>query len=168
MRILITGSREDMVPWEWLHRDWSWLLQQCAARSEGLWLVHGACPTGVDEEVNRFKEMMSDRWWSSRPSSDLFPLFPLGIERHPAGAPFWEFGPWPAAGPKRNAHMVSLGADLCLAYPLGESKGTRGCAKLAIGAGIPTLITEYPPFVDPMPFPERLARYMPGLNLWEK
>jgi hypothetical protein len=39
--------------------------------------------------------------------------------------------------------MVDLGADLCLAYPRGASKGTRGCAKMAVDAGIPTLMTEW-------------------------
>jgi hypothetical protein len=41
-----------------------------------------------------------------------------------------------SAGHRRNAHMVSLGADVCLAFPLGESRGTRGCMKLAAAAGI--------------------------------
>ena len=40
-------------------------------------------------------------------------------------------------GHVRNHHMVSLGADLCLAFPLGESRGTRGCMAAAHKAGIP-------------------------------
>ncbi|BBX09437.1 hypothetical protein MAIC_42400 [Mycolicibacterium aichiense] len=42
-----------------------------------------------------------------------------------------------AAGHIRNNHMVSLGADLCLPFPLGESRGTRGCMLAAQKAGIP-------------------------------
>jgi hypothetical protein len=34
--------------------------------------------------------------------------------------------------------MVELGADFCIGFPLGESKGTRGCMELARKAGIPT------------------------------
>lgn len=50
-----------------------------------------------------------------------------------------------SAGPERNRRMVALGADLCLAYAMGTSKGTRGCARLAVKAEIPTLVTEYGP-----------------------
>jgi hypothetical protein len=35
--------------------------------------------------------------------------------------------------------MVSLGATLCIAFPLGASEGTRGCMRLAEAAGIPVL-----------------------------
>jgi hypothetical protein len=42
-----------------------------------------------------------------------------------------------AAGPIRNAEMVALGADVCLALPIGLSPGTRGCIDLAEAAGIP-------------------------------
>lgn len=53
-------------------------------------------------------------------------------EAHPAD---WErFGR--SAGHRRNAEMVALGADLCLAFPLGVSRGTRGCMALAERAGI--------------------------------
>ena len=41
-----------------------------------------------------------------------------------------------AAGPIRNQKMVDLGADVCLAFPLGESRGTRHCMKAAEKAGI--------------------------------
>lgn len=165
MRVLITGSRDTSVSWGHLHEDWAWLFQQCLDRGRKLWLVHGDCPTGVDAEVSRFDDATQFTWWSQRGHAVTFPMFPLGIERHPAGAPFWEFGPWPAAGPKRNRHMVSLGADLCLAYPLGLSSGTRGCAAMALEAGIPTLLTEYGNWG---PLSERLAKYLPGLNLWEE
>lgn len=41
-----------------------------------------------------------------------------------------------AAGHIRNQQMVDLGADVCLAFPKGESKGTRNCMKRAEKAGI--------------------------------
>ena len=56
----------------------------------------------------------------------------LECEAHPAD---WaRFGR--SAGHRRNAEMVALGADLCLAFPLGVSRGTRGCMALAERAGI--------------------------------
>lgn len=56
-------------------------------------------------------------------------------ERHPAD---WNRH-GRAAGPIRNTHMISLGADVLLAFPIGESPGTRGCITLAVAAGIPVL-----------------------------
>lgn len=42
----------------------------------------------------------------------------------------------PVAGIWRNQQMVNLGADVCLAFPLGESRGTRDCMRRAERAGI--------------------------------
>lgn len=42
-----------------------------------------------------------------------------------------------AAGPIRNQAMVDAGADICLAFPIGPSPGTRDCARRAAAAGIP-------------------------------
>lgn len=57
------------------------------------------------------------------------------VEVHEAN---WdEFGK--AAGHIRNDEMAKLGADVCVAFPLGESKGTRGMMKLCKKYGI-TLI----------------------------
>lgn len=60
------------------------------------------------------------------------------IEAHPAA---WAVH-GTAAGPIRNQEMVALGAELCLAFPLGESRGTRGCMALADAAGIPLVTYE--------------------------
>ena len=54
------------------------------------------------------------------------------IESHPAE---WKtYGK--AAGMRRNAEMVALGADLCLAFPTPASIGTYGCMEMARKAGI--------------------------------
>lgn len=45
-----------------------------------------------------------------------------------------------AAGHRRNAQMVQRGAAVCLAFPLGVSRGTRGCMELAEKAGIPVRV----------------------------
>lgn len=88
-------------------------------------VVHGACPAGgVDEYA---------AGWASR--------CPFTVpEAHPAEI----FGAWPACGPKRNSHMVSLGANLCLGFPAPGSKGTWDCLRKAVDAGIPTRVHVLP------------------------
>lgn len=39
----------------------------------------------------------------------------------------------------RNKQMVDFGADVCVAFPVGESKGTRMTMALARQAGIPVV-----------------------------
>jgi 3-keto-L-gulonate-6-phosphate decarboxylase len=48
-----------------------------------------------------------------------------------------------AAGPLRNQKMVDLGADICLAFLMPDSKGTADCISKAEKAGIPIIITLY-------------------------
>lgn len=45
-----------------------------------------------------------------------------------------------SAGPIRNQKMVDLGADLLLAYPSKDGRGTQDCIARAVKAGIPTLV----------------------------
>lgn len=44
------------------------------------------------------------------------------------------------AGPIRNAAMVALGADVCLAFPMPGSRGTWDCVQRARAAGIPVVL----------------------------
>ena len=75
------------------------------------------------------------------------------VEDHPVSAEEWErLGK--KAGHERNKHMVSLGADWCVAFPIDVSRGTRGCVKLARAAEIPTEVFEYEPRVFNFPKPE--------------
>lgn len=85
-------------------------------------VVHGACPTGADR--------IADDWCVGN--------FFLA-EEHPAD---WETH-GKAAGPIRNAEMVNLGADICLAFPLPSSRGTKNCMRLAREAGIPIAVYNY-------------------------
>jgi hypothetical protein len=63
------------------------------------------------------------------------------VEAHPAqNHPTEDFGPWPACGPRRNHFMISLGADLLVAFPGPDSRGTRGCVEAAWGR-IPVIFT---------------------------
>lgn len=115
-RILVTGSRSwtDIACIERaLYNEY---LQM---RDDGpVILVSGACPTGADA--------IAEHVWAR---------YQLAIERHPAD---WEeYGK--AAGFVRNAQMVDLGADVCLAFIRNESKGASHTADLAEAAGIRTL-----------------------------
>lgn len=111
-RVLITGSRT------WTNAT---VIRDAlrAAWGDGTTvLVHGACPTGAD----RIAEVFWRRWGGH-------------VERHPAD--WTRHGR--AAGFRRNAAMVALGADLCLAFIRDDSPGATHTARLAEHAGITTV-----------------------------
>ena len=120
-RILVTGSRE------WLDRRGVWrALHEQAIGTDGVTVVHGDCPTGADRYARE--------WCAETQLEGL----PVTEERHPAD---WDKH-GRAAGPIRNNEMVALGADIVLAFPLGESRGPRGCMRAADAAGIPVITYE--------------------------
>jgi hypothetical protein len=107
-RVLITGSRD----WD----DHDLIEQQLWHHSNAdTVLVTGACPTGADH--------IAETIWND---------WALPIERHPA---HWHRD-GKRAGYIRNAHMVHLGADICLAFIRGNSRGASMTAHLAEQAGI--------------------------------
>lgn len=112
MRILVTGSRD----WE----DSAAIDTAIQGVIGNQWgphtVVHGDCPTGADRQA--------DHWARYRG---------LEVETHPAD---WSIGK--RAGFVRNAEMVALGADVCLAFIKADSKGASMTARLAEEAGIPT------------------------------
>ena len=112
MRILVTGSRE------WSNQAAIDYALALAFAGEDTVIVHGDCPTGADRLAKE---------WAER--------FGVQQEAHPADGETHG----KAAGPKRNQEMVDLGADVCLAFPLGESRGTRDCMRRASEAGIPVI-----------------------------
>ena len=121
MRLLITGSR-DWSRADLIHAALDAALSELVTGpADIVTLVHGACPTGADA--------IAAAYWSQ---------LGLPVEAHPAD---W-IRHGRAAGPVRNAMMVNAGADLCLAFPKGASRGTRGCLRLAQQAGIPVRVLE--------------------------
>jgi hypothetical protein len=118
MRVLVTGARDCPNPCV-VHA----VLDHATVGHEQVTIVHGACHLGGADAY-------AQQWADDRG---------MATEQHPAA----QFGTWPKCGPKRNAHMVSLGADLCLAFPGTRSRGTWDCARKAKAAGIPTIIV-YP------------------------
>lgn len=114
MRVIITGSRSWHCP------DLARRVVRSLAIKHGpaLVIVHGAA-RGVDLS---FAEAATE----------------LGVAQEPHPADWAAHGR--GGGPIRNAEMIAAGAGLCLAFhpDLIASKGTGGCARLAIKAGIPT------------------------------
>lgn len=110
-RILVTGSRTwtDNAP---IRAE----LDQWRHRLPGAVLVHGNA-RGAD----RIAAAIWRRW-------------DLPTEAHPAQWNRLGRG----AGHARNRAMITLGADVCLAFIRDGSPGATGCAELAEAAGIPT------------------------------
>lgn len=120
MRILITGSRNHTD--RKLIRDAIYRTYCDAGMPDKVTVVHGACPSGGADKI----------------AHDIALEYGFNVEPHPAN---WKrYGP--SAGPKRNGKMVLLGADICLAFPLGESRGTWDCVSQARARQIPVLIFE--------------------------
>jgi hypothetical protein len=113
-RVLVTGSRDwDDDPL--LCITLAMVVQEAPAGARPV-IVHGACPRGADNTA--------DIWARNHQ---------LAIERHRAD--------WSrhgrAAGFRRNAEMVALGADVVLAFIKDGSRGASHTADLAEKAGIP-------------------------------
>jgi hypothetical protein len=122
-RILVTGSRT------WDDKEFIWnVLDLALAELRDVTVVHGACPKGADAIAHGWvRHQLVNGGGEVR------------AERHPAD---WSTH-GRAAGFRRNAEMVQLGADLCLAFVRDGSRGASNCADLAERAGIEVRRFEY-------------------------
>lgn len=159
-RVLVTGSRDWTDKGKLASVLWSWR----EIHKKQPVLVHGAA-RGVD--------LMAAELWEG---------WGLKTEPHPAKwslhswadpavisglVPHWHCPDWHAgrrtcmkAGFRRNAEMVALGADVCLAFVMpcsrpscGQPKphsshGAWGCGQLALQAGIGVVWTKGAPYEE--------------------
>lgn len=116
MRILITGSRE------WTDEPAIRAALNAAIRgvsSHKITVVHGGA-RGADSVAGRIAEE-----------------YEIDVEVH---RPDYRKHARNRAPLERNLHMVRLGADICLAFPIGLGwSGTRHCMQAAAAAGIPVV-----------------------------
>lgn len=118
-RLLITGSRH------WTNRDVIYSALSDANKNFNLKLqfknilIQGECPYGGADAI----------------AKEIWESWGLEVESYPV-----EVVNGKILGPKRNAKMVKSGADLCLGFPLANSRGTYNCMTLAYKAGIPTVV----------------------------
>lgn len=122
-RILVTGSR-DWTDERIIRSALSLALRDLGEPTNAV-LVQGECHLGGADKI------AADTWrgWG-------YPVEGHPAERDVNGR---------VLGPERNARMVALGADLCLAFPLPSSRGTKNCMRLAREAGIPVRVYEEVP-----------------------
>lgn len=118
-RILVTGSRHwtnKRVLRRALFDTWHEF-----GKAEDIVLVQGECHLGGADAMAKY----------------IWEAMGFKVESHPAE---WRNGK--LLGPERNKKMVDLGADVCLAFPLASSRGTRNCMRLAEEAGIEVRVFE--------------------------
>ena len=137
-RVLVTGSRNlaDSTPvYEAL-----WAQARIAGGVDQLTVIEGRCPYGgADLHAQRFCELYGatnepyPALWEV-PCIDERGAHCRHMRRRTNGVIYYS-----CAGFIRNQRMVDTGAHVCLAFPRGESKGTRDCAKRAKAAGIPVI-----------------------------
>ena len=118
-RLLITGSRN------WTNREVIYNSLASVNTSFNIKLqfknilIQGECPYGGADAI----------------AKEIWESWGLEVETYPA-----EVVDGKILGPQRNAKMVKSGADLCLGFPLENSRGTYNCMTLAYNAGIPTIL----------------------------
>jgi YspA, cpYpsA-related SLOG family len=119
-RLLVTGSRT----WHDAQAVEQALAVILDRHPEGVLLVHGACPRGADA--------IAAAYAARTPG--------YRTEEHPAD---WRrYGR--AAGYRRNAEMIALGADGCAAFIRGGSPGSTDAVRQARAAGIPVWLHTQP------------------------
>lgn len=118
-RILITGSRTWPKP-AWVMEAIVDYMTEHFAEGVSFVVVQGEAK-GADLFAKNAAKALKEAGW------------PITYERHPAD---WQKH-GRRAGFLRNEKMVRLGADVCLAFILNQSKGATMCRDLAARRGIP-------------------------------
>ena len=135
--VLVTGSRN----WVDEAAVFSVLNEHCrlaASQGKVFRLLYGDCPTGADAMAKRWAQVNANtgvQVWEH--AADWARACDANCHHPPRG------GRCPAAGPLRNQRMVDVGADVCVAFLLPDSRGTRDCMRRARKAGIP--VQEFTP-----------------------
>lgn len=141
MRVIVTGSRS----WKdgaLVRQKLEDCLDTTTNTGDTLTVVHGACRSGADYYADGWARWQSKHHHPAHPEphparweDPCRPTCRPGHRRHdPRG---WDV--CPQAGFYRNEHMVTLGADLCLAFITDQSKGATHCATYAESQGVHTL-----------------------------
>ncbi len=105
MRVIVCGGRD--------YADKEAITAELSLLSPGTVVVHGGA-RGADAIAGEVAKALG-----------------LPVEAHPADWQRWGRG----AGPRRNAEMLALGADLVLAFPGG--RGTEDMVRRARAVGVP-------------------------------
>jgi hypothetical protein len=116
LKILVTGSRD----WEdarSIELEMFRALYEAKTPFDHAVLLHGACPTGADALADEY----------ARATGMHVLRFPADWDRYGKRAGFL-----------RNAEMVELQPDICLAFIRNGSRGASMTAQLAEKAGIET------------------------------
>ena len=115
MKAIITGSRNYRDS----ERIYAALIEHGITE-----VVHGGC-SGADFISSMLASMMG-----------------IPVKTYPVSDSDWKtFGGY--AGPRRNGIMCRENQDaIVLAFPLGESKGTRGCIAIAKKLGMKVVVFE--------------------------
>lgn len=123
-RVLVTASRkltDRTLVWQALGEE----LRHAESLGLPMVVIEGQCPDGG-----------GDRFaceWATHPSARE-----RNVWHDPFPANWKELGK--RAGPVRNQRMVDAGADVCLAFPTVESRGTWDCVRRVEAAGIPVKV----------------------------
>lgn len=126
LRVLVTGARTTTYAQEvYVGERLAFITAPARSAGRPVVIVEGRCKTGGVDQAARL-------WAELTPG--------VTGESHPADWARYRKG----AGPKRNAAMVALGADLCVAFPGRDSVGTWDCLKQAALAGIPGRVYPLP------------------------
>lgn len=132
--IIVTGDRAHPNPAGVIRA----FQRFCSKAGHHNLIRHGACPT--DPKMRSIDYQSVDE-----AIENYIKAFPHVFDNDPHPAD-WSKGKM--AGPIRNRHMASLGADYGLAFPTPVSRGTRGCIKELEKVGIPTLVLEMDDLYD--------------------